>query len=76
MLSLCSACGRHVKESTCPFCGARVAVDGGARATRAARILLVATLAASAAACGFANGYGGPPPELAPNAPAGDAGAD
>jgi hypothetical protein len=47
----CSSCGRHVREQTCPFCGA------GSRAGRA-----IGTLAAAATVALLQGCYGGPPP--------------
>ncbi|HEY1957032.1 MAG TPA: hypothetical protein VGH28_15540 [Polyangiaceae bacterium] len=76
MLSLCAACGRHVKDSTCPFCGGTAEAIDARRTARAARILMLAGLAVGASACGFANGYGGPPPESPRSTAPADAGAD
>jgi len=48
-MKLCDACGRHVRESTCPFCGAKVSVEisrARVRGSRTARILAAATIVA------------------------------
>jgi hypothetical protein len=47
-MKLCSACGRHVRESTCPFCGANATDLSRARArgSRTARILGAAAIVA------------------------------
>jgi len=48
-MKLCSACGRHVRESTCPFCGASVSEEisrARARGSRTARILAATALVA------------------------------
>ena len=47
-MKLCNACGRHVRESTCPFCGSSVTElsRSRARGSRTARILAAATLVA------------------------------
>ncbi len=48
-LAVCSSCLRHVRESTCPFCGAHVAHATTVTLPRAARIALVGAAAVSAA---------------------------
>jgi hypothetical protein len=51
-MKLCSGCGRHVREDTCPFCGASGTVAlsrARVRGSRTARILGVAALGV---ACG------------------------
>ena len=78
-LSLCSSCNRHVRGDACPFCGANSEkTNEGSSSPRALRAVVVFGVAAIAtSACGLANGYGGPPPEMQ-NTPtsAVDAGTD
>ncbi len=63
-LSVCSSCSRHVRESSCPFCGAAVAVTPRGAAPRVARIVLLGGAAAVAAACSSAQPlYGAPAPD-------------
>ena len=48
-MKLCSACGRHVRETTCPFCGSSVAAEiSRARVlgSRTARILAATAIVA------------------------------
>lgn len=49
-MKLCSACGRHVRETTCPFCGASVSSSEISRArvrgSRTARILAATAIVA------------------------------
>ena len=62
-LAVCSECARHVRDATCPFCGAEVARSAEPSvAGRVARVLVAAGVASAIGACGLANGYGGPPP--------------
>jgi len=89
-MHLCASCRRHVKESTCPFCGGREhlpTLGSAAAGSRLSRAQLVAgaALVATVAACGAAQQpqpdpgaaaavYGAP---AAPEEPsAADAGAD
>ena len=52
-MKLCDACGRHVRESTCPFCGAEITSAAlpraRARGSRTARFLGIAAIGV---ACG------------------------
>ena len=59
-LVVCAACSRHVREPTCPFCGAAVATAVAAPAPRVARAALLGAVALVASACSSAV-YGGPP---------------
>lgn len=48
-MKLCGACGRHVRESACPFCGASVSAEisrARVRGSRTARILAATALVA------------------------------
>jgi len=48
-MKLCSACGRHVRESTCPFCGSSAQAELSRKRTagsRTARILGAAAIVA------------------------------
>ena len=48
-MKLCNACGRHVRESACPFCGATLTTDlprARVRGSRTARILGAAAIVA------------------------------
>ena len=48
-MNLCGGCGRHVRESTCPFCGSSAATElsrARVRGSRTARILAAATIVA------------------------------
>jgi len=77
-LSLCPSCNRHVRGDACPFCGSKSeATNEGTSSPRALRAVVVFGVAIATSACGLANGYGGPPPEMQ-NAPTStsDAGTD
>ena len=48
-MKLCGACGRHVRESTCQFCGAKVSTEiarARVRGSRTARILAATAIVA------------------------------
>lgn len=49
---LCAACGRHVRESTCPFCGAIVTGVVSRARTRGSRTARILGVAAIGVACG------------------------
>ena len=72
-LVVCAACSRHVREASCPFCGAAVATAVAAPATRVARAALLGAVALAVTACGSV--YGGPPIDAGqPKEAAADAG--
>jgi hypothetical protein len=69
-LVVCAQCNRHVRDASCPFCGASVA---GALATaigRVSRAALFALAAAPGVACHreTVEMYGGPPISVTPEA--------
>ncbi|HEY1955180.1 MAG TPA: hypothetical protein VGH28_06195 [Polyangiaceae bacterium] len=70
----CSRCNRHVREETCPFCGASIVEARSsalARASRAAIFALAATPGLVACHQVTVEVYGGPPPPMtAPEAAA------
>jgi len=75
-LQVCPACGRHARESACPFCGASIAANPTASTSipRVARIALVGLGAAAVvAACGDGTtqipAYGLPPSDAQSDAP-------
>ena len=76
-LSVCPSCSRHVRESSCPFCGADVTPVVVTTSPRVARIALVGA-AAVLTACSAQALYGGPMPDAAPpnDAAQSDAGND
>lgn len=73
----CSQCNRHVRDATCPFCGARVAASVTRAIGRSSRAAILALAAAAPlAACTKEAGpqvtmYGAPPTAtVAPDAAA------
>jgi len=59
-LQVCPACGRHARESTCPFCGTAIAPIVAMALPRVARIALVGLGVAALASTACATMYGGP----------------
>ena len=51
-MKLCSACGRHVRETTCPFCGAHVVTEMSRARVRGSRTARILGAAAIVGACG------------------------
>ncbi len=79
-LAICSSCSRHVRETTCPFCGASIAPRTSVTLARMSRIGLVGAAAAAAAttiaACSSAEPMYGcvcPPPDASSDVQQGDA---
>ena len=72
-LVLCVECNRHVRDATCPFCGARVG-DGRssllARASRAAIFAIAAAPGLAACHRETVEMSGGPPVPMMPDAAA------
>lgn len=63
-LIVCASCSRHVRETSCPFCGADLVHAPAVTPSRIPRIALVTAAAAvvAASACGTTTPlYGGPP---------------
>ncbi len=61
-MSPCPSCNRHVREETCPFCGAKCVQTARVRFGRVARGTLFAASAVALAECSQAPQpfYGGP----------------
>ena len=72
-LSVCPTCSRHVRETTCPFCGGDVVVTARPAAPRVARIVLLGGAAAIATACSSGPSpqplYGAVMPDASSDAP-------
>ena len=52
MLGVCASCGRHARESVCPFCGATIRSTTRAPLRRASRTAKILGVAALGVACG------------------------
>lgn len=72
-LVLCVECNRHVRDATCPFCGATLESSRSSALARASRAAIFAIAAAPGlAACHreTVEMYGGPPAPMLPDAAA------
>ena len=79
-LRVCPSCSRHVRETSCPFCGAELSLEPPVSIPRAARIVLLCAVATAAVATACSSAHpldGAPMPAASANdAAQSDAGND